>query len=542
MDREFSRRTALRTAALGGSALAFGVPGLSACSNEGSSAQVAGEDVALPAYRPSTLVKPDLAGDLAQGIQDGFFNMPKELATSVDGNPLNGGEITAMVPTLAPPPPPLGSNKYAQAMNARLGGTFTIRTAPSSEYGTKVDTLLAGNDLPDLVLVQDFSQPRLDKLLPNKFTDVSGLLSGDEVLKYPNLAAIPSAAWSNAKIFGRLWGVPVERPLLWNVMLARTDLISATGVAPGNIASTDDFEAMCAEVNDPRRNRWALTGSYGSFSLPAFAAAFGAPNNWRKNSDGTLTRDWETDEYKAAIEFTAKLRKAGYFHPRSASLTGSQITDLLVAGQIVCYAGQLSGWKNLIQVSGLTTAQIAAMPTFSAPGKQAGLYYGTGVYGVMLMKKASDERARECLRLLDFYAAPFGTKEYLLVHYGVAGANHELKNGQPTVTKDGKKEVVNVGYIGGSEYRVMYSPDHADWVKAQYEWEKSVASRGLADPTLGLYSETANRSGDEDQKVRDTIGDVIMGRKNLDAVTAAVTTWKSKVGDKIRDEYTRQLG
>jgi putative aldouronate transport system substrate-binding protein len=542
IDRELSRRTALKTA-IGGSALALGVPGLVACSSEkGGAATAAANQVALPTYRPPSGLKPDLAGDPSRGIQDGFLTMPTDLKSSVDGNPMSGGEISVMVPTLSPPPPPLSSNKYAQAMNARLGGTFTVRTAPSSEYGTKVDTLLAGNELPDMVLVQDFGQPRLDKLLENKFTDLSDLLSGDKVADYPHLAAIPSRAWTNARIFGRLWGVPIERPLLWNVMLARADLMTAAGVNPGGVATTDDFEALCAEVNDPRRNRWALTGSYGSFSLPAFAAAFGAPNNWRKNSDGTLTRDWETDEYKAAVEFTAKLRRTGYFHPRSASLTGSQMTELFVSGQIVCNAGQLSGWKSLITTQGLNASQVAAMPLFTDAGQQPALYYGTGAYGALLIKKASQERAQECLRLLNFYAAPFGTQEYLLTHYGVPGTDYTLENGQPKLTKVGKNEVVNVGYISGAEFRVMYSPDHADWVRAQYQWEKTVAQHGLADPTLGLYSETANRSGNDDQKVRDTISDVIMGRKKIEDFTAAVKTWKSGVGDEIRDEYAKQLG
>lgn len=538
-NREVTRRTALKSVVLGGSALAFGVPSLVACGNNGGTGVAAAKQVDLPAYRVPAGLKPDLAGDPARGIQDGFFTMPKDLRRSVDGAPLSGGEISMMVPTLAPPPPALNSNTYAQAMNSRLGGKFTIRTAPSSEYGTKVDTLLAGNGLPDMVLVQDFGQPRLDKLLENKFTDISDLLTGDKVLDHPHLAAIPSKAWTNARMFGRLWGVPVERPLLWNVMLARTDLLKAD---PGSIATTDDFEAMCAEVNDPRHNRWALTGSYGSFSLPAFAAAFGAPNNWSKNSDGSFTRDFETDEYKAAVEFTAKLRQAGYFHPRSANLTGSQITELFVSGQVVCNAGQLSGWKALTSVQGLKTSQVTALPLFSAKGQQPALYYGTGVYGVILLKKASNDRAAECLRLLNLYAAPFGTEEYLLVHYGISGTDHQLENGEPKLTDVGKKEVVNVGYVTGSEFRVMYGSGQADWVRAQYQWEKTVAPHGVADPTLGLYSETASRSGDAEQKVRDTVSDVIMGRKKIDDFTAAVKTWKSAVGDKIRDEYAKQNG
>jgi putative aldouronate transport system substrate-binding protein len=88
----------------------------------------------------------------------------------------------------------------------------------------------------------------------------------------------------------------------------------------------------------------------------------------------------------------------------------------------------------------------------------------------------------------------------------------------------------------------MYGPGQADWVRAQYQWEKTVAPHGLADPTLGLYSETASRSGDEEQKVHDTVSDVIMGRKKIDDFTAAVKTWKSAVGDKIRDEYAKQHG
>lgn len=100
---------------------------------------------------------------------------------------------------------------------------------------------------------------------------------------------------------------------------------------------------------------------------------------------------------------------------------------------------------------------------------------------------------------------------------------------------------VNVGYLSGVSSRVMYSGVHTDWVRAQYQWAKDVAPHAISNPTLGLYSETANRSGDQEQKVNDTITDVLMGRKSLDDFTSAVQEWKDSAGDQIRDEYQDQL-
>ncbi len=538
------RRSVLRLAALAGAAGAAGAPLLAACSSGGAAPggpAKTGEEVPLPSYRAVDGLRPDLAGDPPQGIQDGFFSMPADLVTSVTDQPLAGGEVTAMVPTLAPPPPPLNQNHYLQALNTALGGTLSMRTAPSSEYGTKIDTMLAGGDVTDLALIQDFSQPRLDKLLENTFADLSDELSGDKINSYPNLAAIPTFAWTSARMFGRLWGVPVERPLLWNITLARPDLLAEAGVSVEQVKTTDDFTAMCGEVTDAKRNRWALTGSYASFSLTSFAAAFGAPNGWRKNPDGTLTRDWETDEYVAAIEYVAGLFKAGYFHPESANLTGSDINNLFIAGKVAAYQGYLSGWGSLITVNGLAESQVTAMPLFNAPGATAALYHGTGVYGSVLIKKGDPDRVRQCLRLLDYFAAPLGTKEYLLNRFGVEGKDHTLINGQPELTETGTKEIVNTSYLSGVTSRAMYSGTHTGWVRAQHAWQQEVAPHGLTNPTYGFYSESANRAGEEEQPISDAIPDVIMGRKPISAFTDAVRAWSSGVGAKIKDELQNQL-
>jgi putative aldouronate transport system substrate-binding protein len=59
------------------------------------------------------------------------------------------------------------------------------------------------------------------------------------------------------------------------------------------------------------------------------------------------------------------------------------------------------------------------------------------------------------------------------------------------------------------------------------------------DPTLGLYSATAASQG---QLAQDTlmsgVSDIIQGRRPIGDLDRLVADWRTKVGDKMRGEFT----
>src|SRR4029450_10886906 len=87
---------------------------------------------------------------------------------------------------------------------------------PGAAYPTKFATMMAGDDLPDIMHVFfGYSvAPNLPAFFKAKCADLTPYLSGDAAKEYPYLAALPSAAWKNSAsaIDGQLWLVPIHRP------------------------------------------------------------------------------------------------------------------------------------------------------------------------------------------------------------------------------------------------------------------------------------------------------------------------------------------
>lgn len=414
-------------------------------------------------------------------------------------------------------------------------------------YPSKFSTVMAGNDIPDLVQAPLFmALPRLTDLLKNRFADLSDHLSGDHVADYPNLANIPTYAWRNARIAGRIYGVPVTRPVFGGPLFYRQDLLAKMKIT-SMPTTTDEFTELCKQLTSAKSGHWALGGGETSrFNLDFFAQIFGAPRVWRKNADGTLTRDVETEEYTQALEYVRSLHKAGYFHPDTASMTTVQAKDHMASNRIAMYADGLSAWRAFYDTYGERTPglRIGAFTPFTADGSgKAQQYLDRGAYSLTAIKKADDKRVKELLRVLDCLAAPFGSQEYTLRTLGTEGTGFKRdREGLPVLTERGKTEKdTGFSYVMASP-GVIFHAQYPQWVKDQHAWETEVAPLGVADPTIGLYSETQARSTDLDKLLTDAATAVVAGRKTVKDFSATIKQWKQSGGDTIRTELQEALG
>jgi len=173
-----------------------------------------------------------------------YANYPKTPVRSVTTPPGKGGEINALTNTVNAPPPPLDQNPAWQEVNKQLGTTPKINVVPSSDYPPKLNTTIAGNDLPDLLYVyQGGPTPvaSLLQLLEAKFADLTPFLAGDAVKDYPNLANLPTYNWQGTgTIYGQsIWGVPIPRSVLASSMYVHQEMLDA--IAAPAPKSADDF-------------------------------------------------------------------------------------------------------------------------------------------------------------------------------------------------------------------------------------------------------------------------------------------------------------
>jgi putative aldouronate transport system substrate-binding protein len=543
-----SRRQFLGAAAAGAVAGAVGMPLLTACTSAAGRSGGAATAAVLPAYVPFSGPKPDLPGNEA-GVQPGYYTYPAQRVRAVKQTPGRGGEVSALAIIYNPLPPPVDQNTAWQTLNSQLGLSLKLVIASRADYQAKIATTIAGDDLPDLMMIpfSPLTPPRLPDFLHAKCTDLGSHLAGDAVKAYPNLANIPTTSWKNAVVDGTLFGVAIPRPVMDYNLVVQQNLLDDAGI--GQPKSADDFLRLAKELTRPNAGRWAMTAGTGtgSFGLRFFQQLFRVPNRWRLESGGKLVRDLETDEHKATVAYVKQLYDAGVFYPGTATMTTQQGKLLFNGSKVAAvadgFAGYVGYYDQLAQTN--PAAKVRVMSTFGHDGGKGSYFLGTGAFAYVVMRKSSPDRVREILRVMDYLAAPFGTEEYLLLNFGVKDVDYTLDaQGNPVKTARGASELYAPWQYVAAAPVVLY--DSYSWGKgfaqAAHAAEEALVPLGVQDPTLGYFSTTdSQKRAVLDQMVSDRLNDLITGRQPMGAYDQIVSDWRSQGGDQIRKEFQHAI-
>ena len=529
------RRRLLRGSAAGALLMALGGPALAACGGTSRPSPTAAGPVELPAHIPFASIPADLPGEL-DGTA-GYLRYPTPALAVTTGKPGRGGTVTALLKLLGGPPD-FGRSRYWQEVVNRLGTDLQLQLVPTSDYDSKFATTVAGGDLPDMIEVPTPLPPQLPQLLTAKAQDLTPFLSGDAAKEFPFLANIATLPWKTTVFAGKIFGVPVPRPVVGNVMYRRDDLIAARGLNP-DPTTFAEFEELCKGLTDTRGNKWAMTR--GASGL--LREMLGAPPIWRSEG-GKLTHGYELPETRQAIEAAAKLFKDGYVHPDAFSKNG------VSAGKPVFYSGAaalhwdgFSAWADINRLGG---GRVGAIAAAGYDGNEPVVGIQPGSLNFTMLKKAPDDRVREILAILNWYAAPFGSAEYLFRKYGLDGVHHTMVDGNPVPTKLGDTEVRTldnvISYHLADSPKVLHNPGFDDATRGANAFARKIAPHAVPDATVGFFSDTdATQGAALLRKLQDIESEIMQGRKSLDDWDEGVRTWRTNGGDKIRAEYEEQL-
>jgi putative aldouronate transport system substrate-binding protein len=509
-----------------------------------------GKSSLLPTYLPFQGPRPDLAGN-EQGLDPAFFKFPSDLVQSVPTPPGDGSTVTAITLLTLAPPPPMEQNAAWQAVNKALNATLQMEQVTVADYAARVNVVIAGNDLPDFIYNPTTTVPwgvipGLPSFLQAKCQDLTPYLSGDAIKDYPNLAHYTNYTWQSGVVGGKLYAIPIARPPIGPVMMYRKDLLDKAGITdqPKN---ADDFKRALQAVTRPDQNQYGIAGnSTNYFALTpnsAYSAIWRVPNNWRLDpATGKLTKDVETDEFKAAVGFSRDLWQAGLWHPNSPSYAGSYNPDF-EAGRFVFAPGVWGQYVQLWDIEAVQQPEARIYPVlpFAADGGKPYYQAGSGQFGVTYLKQqSSPDRIKMLLRVANFFAAPFGSKEWLLNYFGVQDTDFKFNaDAAPVMTDQGRTELTAVWrYVSSPAYALFSANRSQEFAQVSYAAEQAMIAARDVDPTLGLYSATAASSG---QLAQDTlmsgVSDIIQGRRPISDLDGLVSDWRSKVGDKMRGEF-----
>jgi putative aldouronate transport system substrate-binding protein len=546
----------------GALATAVGLPLLNACappsapSSPGAGAKPGTPKSLFPTYTAFTGgPKPDYHDDNPL-YSDAFDNYPASPFKANQSAPGTGNLVNVLIPAYFPLPTPIEQNPTWQAVNKALNSDVRMNIIPGGDYRLKFPTIMASDDLPDImhIFFGYTLAPNLPDFFKAKCADLTPYLTGDAAKDYPYLAALPTPAWKNSvsAVNGGLYLIPIHRQMtsippyggnffrnvdIWDKELGQ-------GFVPKN---ADDFKRAMMQLNRPQENRWA-TGNVGAndglFGLGCYAEMFNAPNRWKLDSSGKLLRDRETEEYKAAVGFLRDVWAAGLMQSDVPAWVGRKARDEFVAKKHVVYVdGQGNSWVDFWQL-GLQQnppTRSAMLPPFAAHDGQKPIHFlGTGFVSMNALKKASPDRIKELLRILNWLASPFGSQEDLMLTYGLKDQDYTLDakgNPNPSTDGTGRAGYVPWRYMAQHPW-VFYQAGLDGFAKASHDAELATIPLGVDDPTNGFYSPTAYAKGAiADMAWQDGMRDVILGRTPMADYDRLTKEWAAAAGDQVRKEY-----
>jgi putative aldouronate transport system substrate-binding protein len=524
---------------------------LGACGGDaGDSASSGSRELKLPSFTPPR----ELPGTTISSFPDvapAYDAYPRPPFKSVANPPITSGKPVTTFQILFPaPPPPVDRNPYWQEMNKRLGGELRPTLAPYQSYGEKLQTTIASGDMPDIVFVEpgQNAQAVVRTFKEGAFTDLTDILGGDGVKKFPNLAQVPTASWKHAAIEGRLYGVP--KPL--NQLIAdagfayRMDWAEKAGMTSKPKNADELVEFLKALSGN---GRWALGAMYPRW----FLMMYRAPNNWRLGSDGKLVYYVESDELEPAVQFINKLWKAGVFHPDAPTQAWSpQAEDLFLSDKVASVGGNFgSHFGRRGTVGNFRNAhpgvEIGHLMPMGFDGGKPAIFQRQALFGQFCIPaKVGKDSARleELLRVLDYTGAPFGSEEFLFMTFGIEG-RHYTKDpqGNPVAVPQGPvTEEIGINYFNQPSEAVFYFPGvPGDSVAAQ-KWVEEAAPNWIPDPTWGLISDTNNRKAAALRQLEDDyLLGVATGRRPMSDLKVWRDEWRKGGGEDIRREFQESL-
>jgi putative aldouronate transport system substrate-binding protein len=184
---------------------------------------------------------------------------------------------------------------------------------------------------------------------------------------------------------------------------------------------------------------------------------------------------------------------------------------------------------------------------FGHDGGVATNLLGPGNFGYAIVKKASNDRVKEVLRLMNYLAAPFGSEEYMVAKFGVKDLDYKLnEKGWPVFTDQGNADMPSSpnlpwGYMATAPTSI-FSINQPDFGRWGHEAQTQLIDVGVADPVYGLYSQTqATKGVTLERLIFDRVSGIAAGRAPLSDLDQLVKDWKAQGGDQVRDELQQAL-
>lgn len=403
-------------------------------------------------------------------------------------------EVTWMNIAYGAPPP--GGDVVGQRIEEETNTRIGWQWVPLSGYKERLNVALNTGDLADITQVPTsnpiYESATNEAIQAGVFHDLTPYLTGDNLKKYPNLAAYPSTIWDNMWYNGKIWGIPRHpNPPIFTTVHIRKDLLDRAGMA---VPTTwEELTDVLLQLSDPPDLYGIAMKSTSSADV--IANAITGIQNWDVDDEGNFRyRDFMPD-FKIYMRWLKQLYDAGAIHPEFPIVAGSE-TDLFKQGNYVAVASNthmftIPDWLDKLEQNA-PGADVLTLKVLKGP-KGYATSSATGSWtNLMISAKVPEANIPQLLQLIDFTSSAVYQK---LALYGIEGIHHEVKDGKVVRSDKYKSDSIeaytwNDGTYTGADNYLLWNadPDKLKWYKEVFD--DSQLKSTYDNPAFNLSSQT----------------------------------------------------
>ncbi|WP_053070255.1 extracellular solute-binding protein [Alkalihalobacillus pseudalcaliphilus] len=424
------------------------------------------------------------------------------------------------------------NNPYLDFIEEHTNLDISVQIPPAEGYMERLNVLMAGNDLPDLIYSPDATW-FVNYVNQNALTDLTEIVEqhGQNLLEL-----IPEEAWEAVTIDGSIYAIPhILQEQGTEIMYIRQDWLNELELEQPE--TLDEYVDVLHQFKEHYNNvGYIMTDQLGR--IAPILGAFGVQRSQWVERDGELVYSSTTPEMKEALAFLSEMYADGILDREFPS------NNLTVLGEKVSNdrAGVFSAawWDTrgpiLTNTQNNEEAEWVSIPYPVGPNGDSGTAGSPLVRGYNAVPVTSDE-AEAVVRMLDFIVAD-GFREIFL---GFEGDVWEITDGVATTDFEKHNEHL---------YRQMYTtvePLDPETTKIRLDslglefnlfdnvtkiGENAIFSEYNGPPTRasGLYGGQLKAIEDE------VFANIIAGNSSIDAFDDFVERWNRDGGQEWTDE------
>jgi len=435
----------------------------------------------------------------------------------------------------------VNNNDYIHYVEDQTGLNIEFINEPtSSNYPQKLNTMMASNNIPDVVMLMDVTQ-RADLA---RFADEGMIVPLDNYLTdYPNLkGALKPESWELTKHNGKIYAVPFQRFDSTPYMaFMRKDWLDNLNINPDtDLETIDDWYNVLKRfvTDDPDRDGkndtygMTATTSGTHFTCEAFLDAFDAAKD--KFVDGELQPYYILPQYKQWLKFMHKLYEEKILDPNFIVDDSSLFWNKVTSGK---YGSFLWFWGlTEYQSTGYDRSDLVAVrPPRKRDGSESSYVYSSPNRHMMAITSAC-KHPENALKLFDWACSQAGG---VFVYAGIEGKDYDMVNGKIVLRPDRKGK--NIGWrqltLGVQNPNVSKEPLHG--IMVQNYGSQGMDDLALADKcgsynNLDLYCPTFTELQKYDllKPVQQFTDKAIIGAVDIDSEwDKYVANWRHAGGD-----------